>query len=158
MHKEWVPNAAEFLGTDLESGADVDIVADVHRLSSEVGQEQFDIVISCSSFEHFKYPHLAAHEVMKVLKVGGLLFIQTHQSYPIHAHPYDYFRFSREALAGLFGEQMGFKVVATDYEFPVVVYASENPPLSQQPAFLNVRLFGEKLSRTPEDFVYEWDV
>ncbi len=53
-------------------GIDVDIVADVHKLSQTTGEEQFDIVISCSSFEHFKYPHLAAHEIMKALKTGGL--------------------------------------------------------------------------------------
>lgn len=158
MHKEWVPNAAEFLGTDIEAGEDVDIVADIHRLSLVTGEERFDVVISCSSFEHFKYPHLAAHEVMKVLRVGGLLFIQTHQAYPIHAYPHDYFRFSREALSGLFGERMGFKVIVTDYEFPTMIYATENPHLSQQPAFLNVRLFGEKIGPTPQDYIYEWDV
>ena len=59
---------------------------------------------------------------------------------------------------GLFGEQMGFRVIETDYEFPAVVFAAENPPLGQQPAFLNVRLYGEKLSPTPKDYLYEWDV
>lgn len=113
-HDTWVPHASEYLDTDFASGLDVDIVADVHRLTAVTGEEQFDIIISCSTFEHFKYPHRAAHEVMKALRVGGLLFIQTHQSFPLHAHPYDYFRFSREALAGLFGTQMGFRVLATD--------------------------------------------
>src|ERR1041384_7793029 len=97
-HDEWVPHAAEFLGTDIAEGVDVDIIADIHRLSSTTGEEQFDVIISCSSFEHFKYPHLAAHEIMKALKIGGLLFIQTHQTYPVHGAPHDYFRFSREAL------------------------------------------------------------
>src|SRR6202023_2373035 len=27
MHRDWVPHASEFLGTDIEHGADVDIVA-----------------------------------------------------------------------------------------------------------------------------------
>ncbi|UCG25320.1 MAG: methyltransferase domain-containing protein [Chloroflexota bacterium] len=158
LHSDWVPHAAEYLGTDIEPGVDVDIVADVHRLSSVVGVEQFDVVVSCSSFEHFKYPHRAAHEVMKVLKVGGLLFIQTHQTFPLHAYPYDYFRFSREALAGLFGDSMGFRVIDTDYEFPASIYASENPLTANEPAFLNVRLFGEKLAGTPDDYLYDWDV
>jgi len=158
LHTEWVPGAGEFLGTDIEPGVDVDIVADVHQLSSVVGEEQFDIVISCSSFEHFKYPHVAAHQVMKVLKVHGLLFVQTHQTYPLHAYPFDYFRFSREALAGLFGSEMGFRVIETDYEFPAMIYAPENPHLSQEPAFLNVRLLGEKLNPTPHGYIYQWDV
>jgi SAM-dependent methyltransferase len=158
LHTDWVPNAAVYLGTDIEAGEDVDIVADVHRLSAVTGAEQFDVLISCSSFEHFKYPHVAAHEVMKVLKTGGLLFIQTHQAYPLHAYPFDYFRFSREALAGLFGASMGFKVIETDYEYPASIFTLENPHLTAEPAFLNVRLFGEKLSRTPDEYIYEWDV
>jgi len=154
-HEEFVPHAGEYLGTDIEPGIDVDIVADLHSLTSVTGVEQFDVIISCSTFEHLKYPHLAAHEVMKALKIGGLLFIQTHQSFPLHAYPYDYFRFSREALAGLFGTQMGFHVIATDYEFPVRHYTSRDKWLNKEEAYLNVRLLGEKSAATPADYIYE---
>jgi len=157
LHTDFVPHAAAYLGTDIVAGPDVDIVADIHRLTQVTGEEQFDVIISCSSFEHFKYPHLAAHEVMKALRVGGVLFIQTHQTFPIHAYPYDYFRFSREALAGLFGAQMGFRVLAADYEFPVLLYSQRDPRSLQAPAYLNVRLFGEKLAPTPAAYVYEFD-
>jgi len=157
MHKDFVPNAGEYLGTDIEPGEDVDFVADIHRLSQVTGLEQFDIIISCSSFEHFKYPHLAAHEIMKVLSIGGILFMQTHQSLPIHAFPFDYFRFSREALAGLFGTKMGFDVLATDYEFPVRLFSPENNLLHFFKAYMNVRLLGEKKSKTPEEYIYEFD-
>lgn len=158
MHSDWVSHAKEYLGTDIKSGVDVDIVADVHRLSDFVGEEQFDIIISCSTFEHLKYPHLAAHEVMKALKVGGLLFIQTHQTFHLHSYPYDYFRFSREALAGLFGTQMGFEVIVTDYEFPSRIYSQREPSTAIQPSYLNVRLFGIKRQSTPNQYQYEFDV
>lgn len=59
-HDAWVPNASEFIGTDLEMDVDVDAAADVHRLSETFGAESFDIIISCSFFEHFIYP-LRAH-------------------------------------------------------------------------------------------------
>lgn len=153
----WVPNASEYLGADIAPGTDVDIVIDVHRLSQVVGEEQFDIIISCSSFEHFKYPHLAAHEMMKALRVGGVLFIMTHQAFPLHGAPYDYFRFSREALAGLFGTQMGFRVLATDYEFPVKLYSPRAPAVVNRPSFLNVRLYGEKVNSTPPAYIFEYD-
>lgn len=156
-HENLVPNAGEFLGTDIQEGIDVDVVADVHKLSKVVGEKQFDIIVSCSSFEHFKYPHLAAHEVMKTLKIGGLLFIQTHQSFPLHAYPFDYFRFSREALAGLFGTKMGFNVIATDYEFPVRLFSQREAEGFLGAAFLNSRLLGEKVGETPADYVYEYD-
>jgi SAM-dependent methyltransferase len=155
---KWIPNASEYLGCDIESDIDVDIVADVHRLTEVVGEEQFDVIISCATFEHFKYPHLAAHQVMKALKIGGVLFIQTHHTFPLHAYPYDYFRFSREALSGLFGTKMGFRVIETKYEFPARVFSSQVPTSFKAPAYLNVCLDGEKIGTTPQEYVYEFDV
>lgn len=156
-HDDWIPNAGEFLGSDIQEGIDVDIVADIHALSKTVGEERFDVIISCSSFEHFKYPHLAAHEIMKALRIGGLLFIQTHQTYPVHGAPYDYFRFSREALAGLFGTQMGFNVIDTVYEFPAAITTPDVPNIAAEPAFVNSCLLGEKTAKTPAEYIYEFD-
>jgi SAM-dependent methyltransferase len=151
----WVPHASEYLGVDIAAGPDVDIVADVHHLADVVGEEQFDIIIACSVFEHFKYPHLAAHQIMRTLRIGGIVFIQTHQSFPLHSAPYDYFRFSREALASLFGTKMGFRVLATDYEFPVRIYSNRERKMHLVSAYSNVRLFGEKIGKTPCSYIYE---
>jgi SAM-dependent methyltransferase len=155
MHRDWVPHAGEFLGTDIEAGADVDLVADLHRLSEVAGSESFDVILSCSTFEHLKYPTLAAHEIMKTLRVGGLLFVQTHQSFPLHGYPSDFFRFSQDALASLFGTSMGFRVEATDYDFPVRLYSRRMPGIQVLPSFLNVTLWGEKTAPTPEEYRYE---
>jgi Methyltransferase domain len=155
MHRDWVPHAAEFLGTDVQAGADVDVVADLHRLTDVVGRERFDVILSCSTFEHLKYPTLVAHELMKALKVGGLLYIQTHQSFPLHGYPNDYFRFSQDALASLFGTQMGFDVVATNYDFPARIYSRRVPGSEFHPAFLNTILWGEKRAPTPDEYRYE---
>jgi SAM-dependent methyltransferase len=154
-HDVWTPHASRYVGIDIQEGLDVDIVADVHTLADTVGEEQFDAIISCSSFEHFKYPHLAAHQIMRSLKPGGLVFIQTHQTFPLHAFPFDYFRFSREALEGLFGTRMGMDVIAVDYEFPAVITNPNDPLLAQNPAFLNVRLLGVKTAATPREYIYE---
>jgi hypothetical protein len=155
LHRDWVPNASEFLGTDFQDGEDVDIVADVHRLTAVTGPERFDVIVSCSTFEHLKYPTLAAHEVMKALKVGGLLFVQTHQSFPIHSYPSDYFRFSRDGLASLFGTTMGFEVLATGYDFPAQIYSRRVGDSHRQPAFLNTTLWGQKRGPTPDEYRYE---
>jgi SAM-dependent methyltransferase len=155
MHRGLVPHAAEFLGTDLAPGADVDIVADLHRLSEVVGEERFDVILSFSTFEHLKYPHRAAHEVLKTLTVGGLLFLQTHQTFPLHAYPHDYFRFTREALAALFGTTMGFRTEATDYDYPAYLYARRIPDSHRHQYFLNTLLWGEKEAPTPPEYRYE---
>jgi SAM-dependent methyltransferase len=154
---QWFPNASEYVGSDIEAGQDVDVVADVHRLTKYLGSETFDIVLTEAGFEHFKYPHLAAHEIMKVLRPGGLLFIQTHQTFPIHAVPYDYFRFSTDALRSLFGTKMGMKVHVVGYASPAAIYSHVDPTGHQAPAFLHVNLFAEKIGQTPEHFIYEYD-
>ncbi|WP_158303897.1 class I SAM-dependent methyltransferase [Saccharophagus degradans] len=156
-HDAWIPQAAEYLGLDICKGIDVDVVADIHKATDTLGEEKFDIIISCSSFEHFKYPHLAAHQIMKLLKVGGILYIQTHQSFPIHAYPYDYFRFSREALEGLFGKAMNFNVVSSGYDFPAKIVSRRRPFSFVSPAFLNVTLYGLKKGPTPSEYIYELD-
>lgn len=157
LHKHWVPNAGEFLGTDIEPGEDVDLVADIHNLTRVTGEKQFDVIISCSTFEHFKYPHKAAHEVMKSLRMGGVVFVQSHQSLSIHDFPHDYFRFTREGLAALFGTKMGLKVLATDYEYPVRLFSVNDKSGHFSPAFLNTRLLGVKTEQTPKDYIFEFD-
>jgi SAM-dependent methyltransferase len=157
LHRDWVPHHGEFLGSDIAPGPDVDIVADVHRLSTVAGQEQFDVILSFSTFEHLKYPHLAALELLKVLRPGGLLFVQTHQTFPVHGYPHDYYRYTREGLAALFGTRMGFTVRATDYEFPTSIHTRRVPQLAHHEAWLNTRLVGEKTGPTPTDYVVELD-
>ena len=157
MHRDWVPDAREYLGTDIQAGADVDLVADVHRLSAVAGIERFDIILSFSTFEHLKYPALAAHEVLKTLKVGGLLFVQTHQSFPLHAYPFDYFRFSQEALASLFGTTMGFDVQAAGNDFPAQIYSRRLKDSHRCPAYLNTTLWGVKRAPTPDEYRFELD-
>lgn len=153
--EDWISHARSYTGSDLLPGLDVDLVADVHQIADQLGEERYDAIISCSTFEHIKYPHLAAHQMMRTLRIGGLLFIQTHQTFPLHGYPHDYFRFSREALAGLFGSQMGFEILATDYEFPAEIHSPRETTLIELPAYLNVRLVGRKHAATPQEYIYE---
>ena len=157
LHREWVPNAHVFLGTDIEEGIDVDFVADLHCLTDVTGVEVYDGIITCSTLEHVKYPFKASHELMKALKVGGCIFVHTHQTFPLHAYPYDYFRFSQEALRALFGKQMGMGLIETAYEFPAQIHSKENPGGENHPAWLNVLLFAVKIKETPEEFIFEYD-
>lgn len=155
IHKDQFRGYGKYVGTDVEAGMDVDVIADAHKLSEVLGEESFDVIISCSTFEHFKYPQLAAHEIMKTLRVGGLLFIQTHQAFPLHAYPYDYCRFSKEALEALFPKKMGFEVVDAWYEFPATVVSERDPGTKNSPAFLNSNLYGKKSKETPKEYQYE---
>jgi hypothetical protein len=145
-HKVWVPNADEFVMTDIEEGADVDVVCDAHKLSDTFGIVSIDAVISCSTFEHFRRPWDVAHQIYRVLRKGGLVFIQTHQSFPIHGYPQDYYRFTKEALHSLFEDSGDWDTLETDYEFPCSVWSERDPSTRLGEAYLNVCLFGRAAS------------
>jgi hypothetical protein len=154
MHKEWIPTAGSWIGVDFEPGADVDVIADVHRLSQIVGAESADCIIHCSLMEHIRYPQLAAHEIMKTLKVGGLMFCQTHFAWPLHGFPQDFHRFTREALESLFPPGMGMQCESM-YEFPCSICSEREPATSLGTAYLNSCIWGTKVARTPDQWVYD---
>lgn len=112
---------AKYVGFDYYPGDNVDIVGDVHKLSSYFEEhEKFDLVYSSACFEHFAMPWIAATEIAKVLKVGGTLFIETHFSYASHERPWHFFQFSDMALRVLFSEALGFECIEAGVSNPIV--------------------------------------
>jgi SAM-dependent methyltransferase len=141
MHKDWVPHHRYYTGADMQPGLDVDLVLDLHSIDAH--DENWDIVIACSVFEHVARPWIAAKEIARVLRPGGLVFIQTHQSFPLHAYPHDFWRFSIESLTLLFADS-GLTVVDCAYQYPAQVVSQQDPGGKDHPAFLNVCLIGWK--------------
>ncbi|MEO6340387.1 MAG: class I SAM-dependent methyltransferase [Caulobacteraceae bacterium] len=110
---------AEYVGFDVYPGPNVDIVGDAHRLSEHV-TGQFDVVYSTAVFEHLAMPWLVAEEIAKVLKVGGMAFIETHFSYSSHERPWNFFQFSDMGLRALFSPALGFDCVEASMQNPIV--------------------------------------
>jgi len=52
-----------------------------------------------------------AAAVNRALRPGGLTFHLTHQSWPLHEEPNDFWRFSDNAMRVLFGPETGFETV-----------------------------------------------
>ena len=140
-HKHWFVNPCEYVMSDFLPGIDVDQVADIHGLSDVFFSESFDAVVACSVFEHVQKPWIAANEILKVLKPGGVFFIQTHQTFPIHGYPNDYFRYTREGLETCF-EQASHMLSA--YEFPCQIVADVVKPPHDKDCYLNVVIYGIK--------------
>ena len=105
---------ADYVRLDVAPGPDVDVVGNVHALPSE-WEERFDAFIAIAVWEHLERPWIAAREVARVLAPGGKFLVITHQTFPIHGYPSDFFRFSREALRLIF-EDAGLTVEACDYK------------------------------------------
>jgi SAM-dependent methyltransferase len=145
MHHDWIPHASSYVGTDFMEGTDVDIVADIHTLSATLGEKSYDIIISCSTFEHVQYPWIAAEEISRTLKTGGLVFVQTHFSFPLHAYPSDYWRFSTEALKTLFSRQLGFEVISSSYDFDSYIFSWRLPWLVRHKSYLNSNIVVRKV-------------
>lgn len=112
---------AEYVGFDYYQGKNVDVVGDAHKLSSYFNEgEQFDIIYSSACFEHFAMPWIVATEIAKVLKIGGLVFVETHFSYSSHERPWHFFQFSDMALKVLFSEALGFECIEAGMSNPLV--------------------------------------
>jgi hypothetical protein len=101
------------------------------------------MILTIATYEHLSRPWVATNEIAKVLKPGGLLYIRTHQTFPLHAHPNDYFRFSAEALS-LLCDDAGLKIIKTAYEYPVSLVSFVEPKGSLAPAYIRVEALAKK--------------
>ena len=90
------------LSPDVTPGLDV-IVADI-TACPEIPSGSFDLIISVDVFEHIDKPWLAAAEISRLLKPGGVTGHSTLFSWRYHPCPIDYWRFTPEALKSLFPE------------------------------------------------------
>jgi len=112
---------AEYIGFDYYPGKNVDIVGDAHQLSSYFKvDEKFDIIYSSACFEHFAMPWIVAIEISKMLKVGGIVFVETHFSFSSHERPWHFFQFSDMALRILFSKALGFECIEAGMSNPIV--------------------------------------
>jgi SAM-dependent methyltransferase len=112
---------AHYVGFDFYAGPNVDVVGDAHRLSSYFAEgEQFDIIYSSACFEHFAMPWVVATEIAKMLKIGGLVFVETHFSFGSHERPWNFFQFSDMGLKVLFSSALGFECIESGMSNPMV--------------------------------------
>jgi hypothetical protein len=82
---------ADYTGFDIYPGRNVDVVGDAHKLSAYFSKdEKFNVMYSSDVFEHLAMPRLVAAEIAKLLKVGGMLYVETHFSYSSHERPWHF--------------------------------------------------------------------
>ncbi|MAW75284.1 MAG: methyltransferase type 11 [Candidatus Marinimicrobia bacterium] len=153
-------NNAEYIGFDYYEGENVDVVGDVHKLSSYFKKnEKFDLIYSSACFEHFAMPWVVAKEISKLLKIGGFIFIETHFSFSSHERPWHFFQYSDMALKVLFSPKLGFQCIETGMSNPIVgrfsSYADKylrNRPIGS--LYCHVEFLGKK---TKEVKNFNWD-
>jgi hypothetical protein len=112
---------ATYIGFDIYAANNVDVVGDVHRLSEYFGKEErFDVIFSSACFEHFAMPWIASMEIAKLLKIGGLVFVETHFCFSSHERPWHFFHCTDMGLKSLFPPALGFECIEAGMSNPLV--------------------------------------
>lgn len=89
----------KYVGTDMREGIGVDMLLNLHKI--ELSAESVGTAICLDTLEHVECPHRALSEIHRVLKPNGIAVISSVMDFPIHDHPYDYWRFTPEAFRTL---------------------------------------------------------
>jgi hypothetical protein len=105
----------------------VDHWQDLNCFSTILPPSSFDAAISLMQFQHVAQPWKVAAEMNKVLRIGGLVYAQSRQTFGLHHVPRDRWRFSDSAWHSLFNVATGFEVLGTAMTRPAFVI----PHLSQ---------------------------
>lgn len=116
-----------YVGLDVSPGPNVDVVGDAHHLSRFVSGK-FDAAFSIATFEHLLMPWKVVLELNKVLHDGALVFTASHQTWPLHDAPWDFWRFSQDSWHGLYNRHTGFEIVKTKHAIPAFVSPVFMPP------------------------------
>lgn len=90
-----------YSGLDLSPGHNVEIVPANPYIWDEIGDEQFDFVISGQAFEHNPFMWISFCEIARVLKQGGRAFIIAPSAGSVHRFPYDCWRYYPDSWAAL---------------------------------------------------------
>jgi SAM-dependent methyltransferase len=96
----FAPYAGEYVGIDLEPGADLQGSAE----ALPVADQSFDVVVCTQVLEHCEDPALAVRELRRVARPGGRVLASTHGTMVYHPDPGDYWRWTHAGLERLFHE------------------------------------------------------
>lgn len=111
VHRGLVPSSLQYTGFDIVAGKNVDVIGDAHFLSRYFPLKSFDVAFAYSVFEHLLMPWKVVVELNQVMKPGGMIMLTTHQAWPLHEEPWDFWRFSSHAWRGLFNRYTGFEIL-----------------------------------------------
>jgi hypothetical protein len=112
---------ATYVGFDFYPGTNVDVVGDAHKLTDYFNaDDKFDIIFSSACFEHFAMPWVVAVEMSKLVKIGGIVFVETHFTFSSHERPWHFYHFTDMALKSLFSRALGFECIEAGMSNPIV--------------------------------------
>lgn len=84
---------------DIEHFDNVDVIGNADHIPLK--NESVDFIILSAVLEHVKHPNLVVSEIKKVLKRGGILYVENPFLQPYHADPHDFQRYTISGLTYL---------------------------------------------------------
>jgi hypothetical protein len=92
----------EYIGVDLESGPNVDLVHNIENGLGPLESQKFDLIIICSVLEHTPTPWILANNIQKLMSQTAAVYSCHPWVWRYHKYPDDYFRFSPKGIQSLF--------------------------------------------------------
>lgn len=117
--KDLVPEGWKYIGLDLESGENVDLVPSHPYAWRELANGSVDVCITGQTFEHNPFFWVTLAEMARVTKPGGLIFVVAPGAGPVHRYPYDCWRFYPDAWSAL-ATYVGLELLESEYDEPSV--------------------------------------
>jgi hypothetical protein len=155
-YRSLLPDDAQYTGFDIKPGENVHVVGDAHNLSRYFPAESFDVVYSMAVFEHLMVPWKVAIEMNGLMKAGAIGFVFSHQTWPLHEEPWDFWRFSDKSWHAIFNKFTGFEVIETGLsDRAYVVPAHLNAityRMDEGPAFLGSMVLFRKIGASTVDW------
>ncbi|WP_420007951.1 methyltransferase domain-containing protein [Xanthomonas sacchari] len=94
--RQVTPEQFEYIGVDFASGDGVDVVLD-SPYALPFDDASIDMVVSSSCLEHSEMFWVVFLEILRVLKPGGLCYLNTPSNGDFHRYPVDCWRFYPDA-------------------------------------------------------------
>jgi SAM-dependent methyltransferase len=129
-------NPASYLGVDIVAGENVDEVCRAEDLCKRLGERVFDVLISTEVLEHVQDWRAVIDNFKRMVKPGGHLVITTRShGFPLHAYPYDFWRWEIQDMRLVFGD---CEIIALETD-PVApgVFLLARRPLDWEPLELS---------------------
>lgn len=114
----------EVITSDVHNEFKPDYIFDGHFIPFV--DDCFDMVLAAQVIEHTINPWRFCQELQRVTKVGGLLQIEAPQTFPYHAEPYDFFRFTFTGMRSLFSDCEVVKAEITEGNAAMVAVTISN--------------------------------
>jgi len=152
VNVDWLPDGSNYIGFDILNGPNVDVVGDAHEIAKHFESSSTDAIFSVSTIEHLAMPWKATAQINNVLRLGGLLFFASHQTWPVHDSPWDFWRFTSDTWRALLNRDTGFEIVEVAMGERASIVANYLSPstvgLDLQPAFLGTSVIARKTAST----------